>query len=329
VKPSPAFCRLALLALAAVLAALPARAQDVGADTPINLPTPPGVRIYSDLAYEDQGGPRQRLDLYLPFPVPAKPMPLIVFLHGGGWRKGSKADGRAFAFRMVARGYAVACPNFRLSSDAPFPAQLQDCKSAVRWLRDNAVRYRLDASHFGAAGVSSGGHLAALLGASGSNHLFDSLGHMGASSSVQAACVFFGPIDLLRFHETSSAPQTPQADEVVQLLGGNPRIQRQQAEQANPITHLQGDAPPFLLVHGTEDTVVPPGQSRLFYDELAKRRIPVHLHLIHGAGHTGPAFVAPEINAMVDEFFSRWLKPVPRPFEAVTATITESTAREN
>lgn len=328
-KPSPALCRLALLALAAVLAPPPAHAQDIGADTPINLPTPPGVRIFPDLKYDDEGGPWQKLDLYLPFPVPAKPIPLIVFLHGGGWLKGSKADGRGFAFRMVARGYAVACPDFRSSSDAPFPAQLEDCKAAVRWLRDRAVRYRLDAAHFGAAGVSSGGHLAALLGATGSNHLFDSRGHMGASSSVQAACVFFGPTDLLRLYETSSALQTPQADEVAKLLGGNPRVQRQQAEQANPVTHLQGDAPPFLLVHGTEDTVVPPEQSRLFYDALAKRRIPVHLHLIHGAGHTGPAFVAPEIDAMVDEFFSRWLKPVPRPFETVTARITESTARKN
>jgi dipeptidyl aminopeptidase/acylaminoacyl peptidase len=98
---------------------------------------------------------------------------------------------------------------------------------------------------------------------------------------------------------------------------------------ANPVTHLQGDAPPFLLVHGTADTVVPPAQSRLLYDALTKQRIPVHLHLIRGAGHTGPAFVAPEINAMVDEFFFRWLKPVPRPFEPMTAVITESPARKN
>jgi len=329
VKPSRPLRSIALLAVITGLVSAACRAQEVGADTPINLPTPPGVRILPDLKYDDEGGPRQRLDLYLPFPVSAKPIPLIVFLHGGGWLKGSKADGRAFAFRMVARGYAVACPNFRLSGDAPFPAQLEDCKSAVRWLRNSAVRYRLDAAHFGAAGVSSGGHLAALLGATGSNHLFDSRAHMGESSSVQAACVFFGPTDLLRLYESSGALQTPQADEVAKLLGGNPRVQRQQAELANPATHLQADASPFLLVHGTEDTVVPPEQSRLLYDALAKRRIPVHLHLIHGAGHTGPAFVAPEIDAMVGEFFSRWLKPVPRPFEAVTASITESTARKN
>ena len=328
-KTSPALCRLALLALVAVLAPLPARAQDTGADAVVNGPTPPGVRILPDLAYVEQGGPRHKLDLYLPFPVPAKPMPLIFFLHGGGWLKGSKADGRGFAFRMVARGYAVACPDFRSSSEAQFPAQLEDCKAAVRWLRASAARYRLDAAHFGVTGVSSGGHLAAMLGVTGSNHLFDSRAHMGESSSVQAACVFFGPTDLFRLYETSSALRTPQAGEVARLLGGDPRVQRQEAELANPATHLQADASPFLLLHGTEDTVVPPEQSRLFYDALAKQRIPVHLHLIHGAGHTGPAFVAPEINAMVDEFFTRWLRPVPRPFEAVTASITESTAREN
>jgi acetyl esterase/lipase len=230
---------------------------------------------------------------------------------------------------MVARGYAVACPDFRPSSVAPFPVQLEDCKAAVRWLRASAVRYRLDPAHFGAAGVSSGGHLAALLGVTGSNHLFDSRAHMGESSSVQAACVFFGPIDLTRLYETSKETRTPQAAEVAQLLGGDPRVQLEQARLANPVTHLEADASPFLLVHGTEDTVVPTAQSRLFYDALVKTRVPVHLHLIHGAGHTGPAFVAPEINAMVDEFFSHWLKPVPRPFETVKAVITESTAGKN
>jgi len=330
VKPHLTIPRLGLLlALIACSVASRASAQDLGADAPINLPTPVGVRIFANLAYVDHGGPRQKLDLYIPFPVSAQPVPLIVYLHGGGWQKGSKADGRAFAFRMVAQGYAVACVGYRLSSDAQFPAQLEDCKAAVRWLRDNAVRYRLDGGHVGAMGVSAGGYLAALLGAAGATHLFDSGDHLGQSSSVQAVCDFFGPIDLLRLYETADEMQTPQADEVAKLLGGDPRVLREQATAANPVTYLEGDAPPFLLVHGTNDTVVPPEQSRLLYDTLVKRRIPVHLHLIHEAGHTGPAFVAPEINAMVDDFFTDALRPGPQSNGEAVGVLTESTARKN
>ena len=321
--------RPALLILIAASVPTKSPAQDVGADTPINLPTPAGVRIYSNLAYVDQGTPRQKLDLYLPFPISAKPVPLIVYLHGGGWQKGSKADGRAFAFRMVAQGFAVACIGYRLSSDALFPAQLEDCKAAVRWLRDNASRYRLDPSHFGAMGVSAGGYLAALLGATGTTHLFDSGEHLGQSSSVVAVCDFFGPIDLLRLFETSDELQTPQAREVAKLLGGDPRALKEQARAANPVTYLEGDVPPFLIFHGTNDTVVPPEQSRLLFDALTKRRIPAHLHLIHEAGHTGPAFVAPDINAMVNDFFTDALKPTPQSKGVPVGALTESTARKN
>lgn len=323
------FLRLAFGILGLGLAVPASVAQDVGADTPINLPTPATVRIYPNLAYVEPGAPRQKLDLYIPFPVSAKPVPVIVYLHGGGWQRGSKADGRAFAFRMVAQGYAVACVGYRLSSEARFPAQLEDCKVAVRWLRDNAARYRLDIDHFGAVGVSAGGYLAALLGATGSTHLFDSGAHQGQSSSLQAVCEFFGPIDLLELYEYSDDHQSPQADEIAKLLGGDPHVMQEQARMANPITYLEGDAPPYLLVHGTNDTVVPPDQSRLLYDILAKRRIPVHLHLIHEAGHTGPAFVAPEINAMVDGFFSDALKPTPQSQGLAKAIVTESTARKN
>jgi acetyl esterase/lipase len=229
----------------------------------------------------------------------------------------------------VAQGYAVACVNYRLSSEAQFSAQISDCRAAIRWLRDHAQRYRLDPPHFGVVGVSAGGYLAALVGTAHQNHLLDAPGDLGQSVRVQAVCIFFGPIDLLRLYDYSEKLQTPQADEVVKLLGSNPRLNPEPARLANPLTYLEADAPPFLLVHGLNDTVVPPEQSRLLYDALASRKIPVHLHLIRDAGHTGPAFVALEINAMMDDFFARALKLPPGPPDTNSAVLTESTARND
>lgn len=325
---TPALRFVPLLVLGACLGAAAARAQDVAADTVLDLPKPANVRIYADLPYVSTATARQKLDLYLPIPVPGNPMPLIVYLHGGGWLKGSKADGRSFAFRMVAKGYAVACVNYRLSSDELFPAQLEDCKAAIRWLRGVAPRYRLDRDHVGVVGVSAGGYLAVLVGATRSTQLFDLGENLEHSSSVLAVVDFFGPVDLVQLHEHSVAAQTPQADEISRLLGGDPHIQKLQARKSNPAGYLEGNAPAFLLVHGTNDTLVPPAQSRLLYDALARQKIPVHLHLIKGAGHTGPAFVAPEINTLVEDFFSRILKPGSRSPEDLPASITESTAAE-
>ena len=320
--------RLALLALVTGLMPVSSQAQEVAAGTVIDLPKPAHVRIFSDLPYTTSGNPSHKLDLYLPSPVPPDPLPLIIYLHGGGWQKGSKVDGRRFAFRMVAQGYAVACVDYRLSSEELFPAQLEDCKSAVRWLRKTATRYRLDSNHFGVVGVSAGGYLAVLLGTTRSTFMFDIGEQLDQPSAVQAVCDFFGPVDLVRLYDYSVAAKSPQADEVVKFLGGDPHVQKAQAHKSNPLTYLDNNAPRFLLVHGAEDTVVPPEQSRLLFDALAKlQNIPVQFHLIHGAGHTGPAFVAPDINAIVDTFFARALKTAPQ--SAVPIALTESTAAKN
>ncbi len=328
-KAIPALRFVALQFVAAVILTLSGRAQDVAADTPVNLPKPANVRIYPNLPYVSNAGPRQTLDLYLPAPVPGNPMPLIVYLHGGGWMKGSKADGRAFAFRMAAQGYAVACVDYRLSSDDLFPVQVEDCKAAVRWLRATAPRYRLDIDHVGIMGVSAGGYLAVMLGVTRTTQLFDIGENLNHSSSALAVCDFFGPVDLLRLHETSVTAGTPQADEVARLLGGDPHVQKVQAWKSDPRSHLDGNSSAFLVIHGTNDTAVPVEQSRALYDALVKQAVPVHLHLIHGAGHTGPAFVAPEINRLVDDFFSLHLKPGSRMEEKKLASITESDAAKD
>jgi acetyl esterase/lipase len=321
------FRRLALFALTTGLSAVFTHAQEVGADAVVDVPKPPGITVRPDLAYDAL--PRQKLDLYLPVGRPAHPRPVIVYLHGGGWQKGSKADGRRLAFRFAAKGYAVACVNYRLSGEAGHPAQLEDCKSAVRWLRENADRFGLDPDHVGVIGVSAGGHLAALMGAMNSTRLYESGASMDQPSRVQAVCDFFGPVDLQLLFETSRKQGTPQADEVAQLLGGDPHYVKTATQSSNPILFADVESPPFLIIHGDEDKAVPLEQSQLLYDALVRKHVSVHLHIIHGAGHTGPAFIAPDINAIVDEFFAQTLAKGNNPPNLNPTALTESDAVKN
>ena len=207
------FCIAVLL----VFVALPAKAQQ-----PKGPKLPEGTKVERDLAY-GPNGERNKLDLYLP-PKADSPLPLIIWVHGGAWLGGSKAGGGS-ALRMLGRGYAVASINYRLSNQAKFPAQIEDCKAAVRFLRANAKKYNLDPDRFGAWGASAGGHLVALLGTTGDVKELEGDGrNKEVSSRVQAVCDWFGPTDLLKMgeqagpnskidHNSANAPEA-------RLIGG-------------------------------------------------------------------------------------------------------------
>jgi acetyl esterase/lipase len=152
----------------------------------------PGVKSLRDLEYARAGEKSLLLDLYLP-EKSRHSLPLIIWIHGGAWTGGDKAD--CPARRLLQRGYAVASINYRLSNEAIFPAQIEDCKAAIRWLRAHAKQYGLDADHFGAWGSSAGGHLVALLGTTGDLKQFDKGDNLDFSSRVQAVCDFYGPTD--------------------------------------------------------------------------------------------------------------------------------------
>src|SRR5687768_12543691 len=160
------------------------------------MPLPAGTQTKYDLPYVENGKSSQSLDLFIPAGATAdKPLPLVVWIHGGGWRQGDKA--RCLALPLLAHGYAVASINYRLSGEAQFPAQIHDCKAAIRWLRANAKEHGIDADRIGVWGSSAGGHLVALLGTSGDvKELEGELGNAGVSSRVQAVCDFFGPAEL-------------------------------------------------------------------------------------------------------------------------------------
>lgn len=284
---------------------------------------PAGVREIHDLTYVEGGHERHKLDLYLPEKAEG-PLPLIIWVHGGGWQNGSKEGCPPLRAGYVAQGYAVASINYRLSGHAVFPAQIEDCKAAIRWLRAHAKEYSLNPERFGVWGSSAGGHLVALIGTSGDVKELDVGANLDQSSRVQAVCDYYGPTDFTVFvttpgYESHATDASPEA----KLIGGAVMQNKDKAARVNPITYATRDDPPFLIVHGDKDPTVPINQSQLLFDALKQSEVSVHFHTIHGAGHGGPGFAGKNIDDMVSQFFAERLKNNSAKVEALT---TESTA---
>jgi len=268
---------------------------------------PPGTKIQRDIAYVEDGHERQKLDLYVP--AEGSDFPLVIWVHGGAWRMGSKEN--CPALPLLEKGFAVASINYRLSQHAIFPAQINDCKAAVRWLRKNAKQNRLDSNNFGVWGSSAGGHLVALLGTSGDVaelELDDA--NLKVSSRVQAVCDYFGPTDFLLMNKQSGdagkidhdAANSPESS----LIGGAIQNNKDKVARANPITYVSKDDPPILIVHGDKDQLVSVQQSRVFFDSLQSSGVESRLHIVAGAGHG--RFQDPQVSAMVFKFFFDKLK---------------------
>jgi acetyl esterase/lipase len=263
---------------------------------------PEGAQALRDLAYVPGGHERQKLDLYLPSPEGKHP--LVIWVHGGAFRMGSKDP--CPALWLLQDGYAVASINYRLSQHALFPAQIEDCKAAVRWLRAHAAQYGLDSNHIGAWGASAGGHLAAMLGTAGAVKEFEKGPNLELSSWVQAVCDWFGPTDFTQMnkfpgrmdHDAADSPES-------QLIGGPVQENKEKARRANPITYVSREDPPFLIMHGDQDQLVPLNQSELLHAALQKAGVPVTFHVVQGTGHGFQG--GPDLNRMVSEFFRKYL----------------------
>jgi len=272
------------------------------------LRVPEGTIVYHNLPYVTDGHERQKLDLYLP--KAEKKLPLIIWVHGGAWLAGNKTDGVPLDY--LTDGYAVASINYRLSQHAIFPAQIQDCKAAVRWLRTNAKKYNLDPNCFGAWGPSAGGHLVAMLGTTGDVKEFDVGEYLTVSSRVQAVADYFGPTDFLQMDEhrppdgqVHNTPDSPES----QLIGGYIQDNKEKVAKANPITYVTEDDAPFLIIHGDMDPLVPHHQSELLEAALEKAGVPVLFYTVKGAGHGG--FKDPNVPKLTKEFFAKHLKKEP------------------
>ncbi len=247
---------------------------------------PAGVKALRDVEYARMDDKPLLLDLYLPEHAP-KPMPVIVFIHGGAWRAGDKT--RCPALPLTEKGFAAVSVNYRLTDKATFPAQIFDCKGAIRWVRANARKYRFDPERIGVWGSSAGGHLVALLGTSGGVRELegDVGGNLEYSSRVQAVVDFCGPssflLEDLKGLEGTAEGKTP--DAVAALLGGTVQQKPELARLASPVAHVTPDDPPFLIAHGEKDNVVPVQQARILKAALDKAGVEAILLIDPAAGH--------------------------------------------
>lgn len=257
-----------------------------------------------DVTYCIADGIDLKMDIYFPSATWGKPRPATVYVHGGAWIGGDKRDGAGILEipELLLRGYVVAAINYRLAPKYKFPAQIEDVKCAIRSLRANAATYRIDPDRIGVWGGSAGGHLVSLLGLTDRSAGFDVGQHLDQSSRVQAVVDYFGPSNLTDF-QSGSLPQ------LLMVFGSKEGLRK-----ASPVTYITSDDPPFLIVQGELDTLVPPEQSQELYRKLTAAGLQATLVMVKNAGHgfrpvDGP--ISPsraEITKMTADFFDKHLQ---------------------
>lgn len=254
-------------------------------------PPATGARAFKDVVYDTVDGTDLLLDLYLPEADDGDGLPLVIWIHGGGWQSGSRRGVAGKAGPLLERGFAVASIEYRLTGEARFPAQIRDCLAAVRFLRANAAEYGLDPDRFGVWGASAGGHLAALIGTAAGFEEWNQGPYADVSARVQAVCVWFGPTDLVNLqaqmgpgpaadHESADSPEG-------RLVGGplTEEPYRAAALEASPIRHVDTGAPPFLIMHGDRDRQIPLEQSAGLHRALFEHGVESTFETVPGAGH--------------------------------------------
>jgi acetyl esterase/lipase len=271
-------------------------------------PLPANVVATRDLDYGGSGNPHQRLDVYMPAAPHHEALPLVVFVHGGGWSGGDKNEFVVMVLRLVATGdFAGASIDYRLTDEGPHPLQIHDVKGAIRWLRAHAAKYGFDPARVALVGLSAGGHLASLVGTSAGVAALegDVGGNLTESSRVACVVNFCGPSDFLAFKEQSSRVDAEDPGSIIgKLLGGRPKDRLDVATAASPITYVTPDDAAFLHIHGSKDDVVPIEQSRAFDRALDAAGVSSTLIVGEGGGHL---FFNDQIRGLIRAFAGRCL----------------------
>ncbi len=277
---------------------------------------PKGIVAEYDVKYVPNGDVAQSLDIYFPEPPAEKSLPLLIWIHGGGWSGGSKTQ--IPYLNQLTRGYVVASVEYRFSQKATFPAQIQDCQAAIRWLRASAKKYSIDPDRIGVGGASAGGHLAALVGTSGGQKVFPMIGgNEDQSDRVQAVCDIFGPTNFWTVVTQAEDDKNVKnifkwnnGDPYSNLIGAKLGEDKEKCDAVSPVRYVSKDDPPFLILHGDRDTLVPYAQSVELNDLLAKQGVDVTLQRLPGAGHGGPSFQLPAVAQLTNSFFDKHLKGI-------------------
>lgn len=246
--------------------------------------------VYRNLRFAEVQEGCLELDLYVP--ETRVPPPLVVWIHGGAWRAGSRA--KPPLRKLVDCGYALASISHRFTDQAIFPAQIHDIKAAIRWLRAQAAKYGVDPRWIAATGNSSGGHLAMLLGCSAGNPELEGRvgGYWNESSAVQVVVSYFGPSDFVLRGKTQPDWAYTERSGSFALLGGkqtghvDPRLEK----TASPVNYVGPNSPPLLMFHGDRDEVVLLDQSLCMLEVCLSNGLDANLEIVQGAGHGGPAF---------------------------------------
>jgi acetyl esterase/lipase len=284
---------VALAALAAIFA-LPAPAAPPAPPAPQGetKPAPLPVQVEYDVQYDTAG--KQKLYLDLAMPKEGGPYPCVVVLHGGAWMLGSRKDLSAGSRKnpslieqVAARGYVVATVGYRLAPRSPFPAQIEDARSAVRFLRAHAKDYRIEPGKFAAGGFSAGGHLALLLGLAGGVKEWKVGGNLDENAKVQCVVDFFGPTDLTLYCGSPGIVDSY----LVPVFGKACKTDTEVLKKASPINYVSKGAPPVLMFHGNLDLIVPIVHSEKLLKKLKEAGATAELVTVPGEGHgwNGPA----------------------------------------
>jgi acetyl esterase/lipase len=270
-----------------------------------------GTVFYSNIAYANDTLQKHLLDIYVPGNAKGK-LPLVVWIHGGAWNHNDKYADMGYMKNTVKEfidnGYALASIDYRFSTTAPFPAQIQDCNQALNFLYQNADKYNLDKNRIALIGFSAGGHLASLAGLANNTNVKEFYTN-GMKPDFKIKCVldFYGPSDLIAASMSTDTAENNARSSVAMLLGAVPVERPDLAKRASPVTYIDRNDPPFFIVNGEKDESVPNTLSKLLSGWLNVYGVPNELTIVPSAPHYGPMFDEPWVRQRLFHFLKKYL----------------------